>query len=206
MARGRLRQHVNPLGMSFQKFRGSVPELDSGREIELEIGCADAQFLFERAAQEPSRVHLGLEIRDQLVDQVNERAEQTGLPVRAIFCNANNHLRSVFPEGSVRRVFLNFPDPWFKKRHRKRRMIDEALVCDIHHVLEPGGELFFQSDVWDVALDTMDIVERVDHLYENRAGVWSFWKDGNPYAARSWREEHCEAAGMPIWRLWHRRR
>jgi tRNA (guanine-N7-)-methyltransferase len=85
-------------------------------------------------------------------------------------------------------------------------MIDEALIRDIHQILEPGGELFFQSDIWDLALDSMDMIERLDELYENRAGSWSFWRRGNPYGVRSWREAHCEEAGLPIWRLWYRRR
>lgn len=197
----RLRQHVNPLGVSFQGFAVDPLELDGAREIELEIGCAEAQFLFERALLDRSRLHIGLEIREALVEWVNREAERQDLPVEAIFCNANNHLRQLFPKCSVTRVFLNFPDPWFKKRHRKRRMIDPGLARDIHQVLRPGGELFFQSDVWDVALDTLDIFERLDHLYGNRAGSWSFWKEGNPYRARSWREEHCERDGLPIWRL-----
>jgi tRNA (guanine-N7-)-methyltransferase len=204
--RVRVRQHVNPLGLAFEEFRGELPALEPGREVELEIGCAEAQFLFERAAQDDSRLYLGLEIRDRLVDWVNREARALGLPVHAVFCNANNHLRAVFPPGSVRRVFLNFPDPWFKRRHHKRRMIDEALVRDIHHILEPGGELFFQSDIWDLALDSMGMIERLDELYENRAGGWSFWKRGNPYGVRSWREAHCEEEGLPIWRLWYRRR
>jgi tRNA (guanine-N7-)-methyltransferase len=203
--RVRVRQHVNPLGLSFEQFRGELPELAPGREIELEIGCAEAQFLFERAAQDDSRMYLGLEIRDRLVDWVNSEARAQGLPVYGVFCNANHHLRTLFVPGSVCRVYLNFPDPWFKRRHHKRRMIDEALIQDIHHILEPGGELFFQSDIWDLAIDTMDMLERLDHLYDNRAGSWSFWKRGNPYGARSWRETHCEQEGLPIWRLWYRR-
>ncbi len=203
--RSRIRQHVNPLGLAFEEFRGEMPEIEPDREIELEIGCASAQFLFERAANNSDRLYLGMEIRDQLVDGVNDEANDRNLPVYGVFCNANNHLKTLLPTGSVQRVYLNFPDPWFKKRHRKRRMIDEQLVRDIHTVLVPDGELFFQSDVWDVALDTLDIIERLDHLYENRAGAWSFWKDGNPYDARSWRESNCEKQGLPIWRIWYRR-
>lgn len=203
--RVRVRQHVNPLGLSFEEFRGALPAIEPGREIELEIGCAEAQFLFERAAQDDSRMYLGLEIRDRLVDWVNSEARAQGLPVHAVFCNANHHLRTLFAPGSVNRVYLNFPDPWFKRRHHKRRMIDEGLIRDIHHILAPGGELFFQSDIWDLAIDTMDLVERLDHLYDNRAGSWSFWKRGNPYGARSWRETHCEQEGLPVWRLWYRR-
>ncbi len=204
--RSRVRQHVNPLGLGFEEFRGVMPPLEPGREVELEIGCAEAQFLFERAAQDDSRLYIGLEIRDALVDSVNLESRAREVPVHAVFCNANNHLQDLLPPASVRRVFLNFPDPWFKKRHRKRRMIDEKLARDIHTILEPGGELFFQSDVWELALDTMDILERCDELYENRAGEWSFWKRGNPYGARSWRESHCLEHGLPIWRIWYTRR
>lgn len=202
----RIRQHVNPLGLFFEEFHGQAPRLEPGRAVELEIGCAEAQFLFERAAQDACRCYIGLEIRNDLVDWVNQEAEARGAPVQAVFCNANRHLRLLFGSGSVRRVYLNFPDPWFKRRHQKRRMIDQALLRDIHHVLAPGGKLFFQSDVWDVALDTMDMMERLDDLFENRAGSWSFWKQGNPYGVRSWRESHCEREGLPIWRLWYRKR
>ena len=205
--RSRVRQHVNPLGLAFEDFRGHMPDIEPGREVELEIGCADAQFLFERAQADDGagRLYLGIEIRSQLVDAVNAEAKARNLPVHIVFCNANHHLASLLPAQSVARVYLNFPDPWFKKRHRKRRMIDEALLRDIHAILVADGELFFQSDVWDVALDTLDLVERLDDLFENCAGSWSFWKRGNPYGARSWRESHCQEAGLPIWRAWYRR-
>lgn len=204
--RVRVRQHVNPLGLVFEAFRGVLPLIEPGREVELEIGCAEAQFLFERAEAYRDRLYVGLEIRDKLVAWVNDEAQARGLPVHAVFCNANLHLRELFAPASVHRVFLNFPDPWFKKRHHKRRMIDEGLARDIHRVLVPGGELFFQSDVWDLVLETMDTFERLDDLYVNAAGSWSFWKQGNPYGARSWREAHCEEEGLPIWRIWYHRR
>jgi tRNA (guanine-N7-)-methyltransferase len=212
--RTRVRNHVNPLGLAFETFRGHKPTIESGCVVELEIGCADAQFLFQRAERDRElghelgreRLYLGMEIRSQLVDDINILAKERELPVLGVFCNANHHLRALLSPRSVRRVYLNFPDPWFKKRHRKRRMIDEELIRDIHGVLEPGGELFFQSDVWDVALSTLDIVERLDHLFDNHAGDWSFWKRGNPFGVRSWREQHCQNAGLPIWRLWYRRR
>ena len=202
----RRRQHVNPLGLGFERFRGERPALPAGRPVELEIGCADAQFLFERARREPERWYVGLEIRHQLVDEVNGRARQEGAPVQGVFAHANHHLADLFPAGSLARVFVNFPDPWFKKRHHKRRLMDEELARDIHEVLAPGGELLFQSDVWEVALDALAVLESAEELFENQAGPWSFWRAGQPFGARSWREQHCEEEGLPIWRILYRRR
>lgn len=202
----RRRQHVNPLGLGFHTFRGERPRLVPGRPVEVEIGCADAQFLFERAAADSERCYVGLEVREQLVREVNQRAAETGAPVQAIFCNANHHLADLFDAGSVSRVYLNFPDPWFKQRHRKRRMIDSVLAGHIHTVTAPGADVLVQSDVWEVALDALEVFEREEQRFENQAGSWSFWKEGNPYGARSWREANAEAEGLPIWRILYRRR
>jgi tRNA (guanine-N7-)-methyltransferase len=197
----RRRQHVNPLGLGFTRRRPPAPALPAGRAVEIEIGCADAQFLFERAAREPAHFYVGIDIRHQLIDDVNQRAESTGLPVMATFGHANLHLESLFPAGRAARVFVNFPDPWFKRRHRNRRLMDGDLARSIATVLAPGGELLLQSDVWDIALDAMAVLDGLDDLYSNAAGPWSFWKGRHPYGARSWREAHCEDAGLPIWRL-----
>jgi tRNA (guanine-N7-)-methyltransferase len=148
----RIRQHVNPHQAHFAHFRGERPPLD-GRLVELEIGCADAQFLFERAARDPARLYVGLEIREELAQLVNRRARRSGAPVHAVFCQAQLHLAELFPAGSVERVYINFPDPWFKRRHHDRRMVDDALATAVAAVVRPGAELFVQSDVWEIALD-----------------------------------------------------
>jgi tRNA (guanine-N7-)-methyltransferase len=203
--RARQRQHVNPLGFGFETFRGERPALRPGCRTEVEVGCADAQFLFERAALDPNANYVGIEIRDFLVDEVNRLAAKRGVPVQSVFCNANHHLGDLFAPASVDQVYVNFPDPWFKRRHRKRRMVDASLVRHIHAILRPGGALFFQSDVWEVALDALDVFERHDELFDNRAGDWAFWKEGNPYGVRSWREQNCEREEMPVWRLMYER-
>lgn len=195
----RIRQHVNPNLLHFATFRGARPPIDD-RRIELEIGCADAQFLFERAALDPTGNYVGLEIREELVDLVNKRARQRGAPVHAVFCQAQLHLPELFPEGRVDRVYVNFPDPWFKRRHHDRRMVDEVLAAAVAQVVKPGGDVFVQSDVWDIALDAMSVFER-DGRFENVAGEWTFWRGGNPYGVRSWREQNAEETGLPIWRI-----
>ncbi|HEY1813291.1 MAG TPA: hypothetical protein VGG74_13160 [Kofleriaceae bacterium] len=200
----RIRQHVNPLEVFFQTFRGAKPELEPSRELEVEIGCAEAQFLFERAKLEPSRNYVGLEIREDLVDYVNKRAAREGAPVHAVFCQAQLHMAEVFGDVKAARVYINFPDPWFKRAHRARRMVDRALIAGVAAITQPGAELFVQSDVWEIALDAMSAIES-DGRFANAAGEWSFWRDGNPYGVRSWREQNAEETGLPIWRIWYRR-
>ena len=199
----RIRMHVNPTQLHFTRFRGERPPLD-GRLVEVEIGCADAQFLFERATIDPSRLYVGIEIREDFTLLVNKKAKRDGLPVHAVFCHAQLHIKEVFAEGSVERVYVNFPDPWFKKRHHVRRMVDPALADQLAHVLRPGGELFFQTDVWAIALDAMATFDS-DERFVNDSGEWSFWKQGNPYGVRSWREQNAEETGLAIWRLMYRR-
>ncbi len=202
----RIRQHVNPLGAHFMEFRGELPVLDAARPIEIEIGCAEAQFLFERAKREPDRQYVGLEIREELVHWVNRHARAAKLPLQAVFCQAQLHLPLIFEGHSVDRVYLNFPDPWFKKKHHNRRMIDDQLAVAIGEVTRPGAEIFMQSDVWEVALDAMEVLERRDEIFENLTGDWTFWRGGNPYGARSWREQNAEETGLAIWRIRYRRR
>ena len=196
----RIRQHVNPLEMFFEQFRGQAPVLDPARELEVEIGCADAQFLFERAAREPSRQYVGLEIREDFVELVNERAAQTKLPVTAVFCQAQLHLPIVFGAAKASRVFINFPDPWFKRAHKNRRMVDPVLIAGVAQLTAPGAELFVQTDVWELAIDALSAIENDGH-FANRAGEWTFWKTGNPYGVRLWCEQNAEETDLSIWRL-----
>jgi tRNA (guanine-N7-)-methyltransferase len=198
--------HANPRALSYEAFRGIRPELEPGRPIELEIGCADAQFLFERAAIDPGRHYIGAEIREDLVAQVNSRARAAGVPVHVVFCQAQLHLAEVLPAGSVDRVYVNFPDPWFKRKHHNRRMVDAALAEQIAQVARPGADVFVQTDVWDLAIEALETFERMDEDFANAAGPWSFWRGGNPFGVRSWREQNAEETGLPIWRILYRRR
>ena len=59
--------------------------------------------------------------------------------------------------------------------------------------------------MWDIALDAMSTFDS-DDRFANAAGEWTFWRGGNPYGARSWREQNAEATGLPIWRMRYTRR
>ena len=204
MAR-RVRHHVNPHHTSHLTRQLPAVALPPGRDVEVELGCADARFLFERAPLHPELYLVGLEIRVPMVDEVNEKAAALALAnLRAVYCNINVDLPSLFPDRSLARIYVNFPDPWFKRRHQNRRLMNDELVPVLHDKLRPGGELFFQSDVYDLALDAMAVLESAPDHFANRLGPWSFVRD-NPFDAKSLREVRCEERGMRIWRMCYRR-
>jgi tRNA (guanine-N7-)-methyltransferase len=202
--RRRVRHHVNPLGGRFLDTRAVRIER-GGRPLEVELGCADARFLFERAPRHPDVEFVGVEIREPLVDEVNELARERGIAnLRAVFANITTELDTLFGDGALRRIFVNFPDPWFKARHHKRRLMTPELARVLARKLEPGGELLFQSDIWDLGIDAMCVLEGEDALVNTAEEPWTFLRD-NPYEEKSLREVRVEEDGVRVWRLLFRR-
>ncbi len=201
----RIRHHVNPLRQKLLHIAPGALRLPSGAPspLDIEIGCADAQFLFELARRDPTTSYVGIEIRRPLVDDVNQRAAAEGLRhLTAIFAHANIDLPTLLGGHRVRRFFINFPDPYFKRAQHKRRLLTPELAAQLVALLADGGELFFQSDVWELALDAMAVLEITPGL-RNVAGEWSFVRQ-SPYPARSLREDRVEARGLPVWRMLYR--
>jgi len=203
----RIRHHVNPLKSDFLSTGAEPILLPAGPPVEVELGCADARWLFERAAADCVPLLIGVEIRRELVRKVNARATASSLAprVRAVYANISQDLGRLFAGGEVTRFVLNFPEPWFKRRQKKRRLVTPELVDILWQKLAPRGEVFFQTDVWDLALDAMAVFEAADDTFENAAGAWSFLR-GNPFGARSQREDRCIERGRPIWRILYQKK
>jgi tRNA (guanine-N7-)-methyltransferase len=174
-----------------------------GDWVEMEIGPGRGWFLVERAAAEPRAALVGLEIRRKWAAVVDARLARRGLSARArVFAaDARDALPRLVPDASIRRVFLSFPDPWWKKRHQKRLVLRDDFLDQIARLLEPAGELFVQTDV----------AERAS-AYETLVGDDSrFVPDGDHpgspriadhgYVARSPRERRAMADGLPIVRM-----
>ncbi|HYX17380.1 MAG TPA: tRNA (guanosine(46)-N7)-methyltransferase TrmB, partial [Nostoc sp.] len=143
MAAVRVRQHVNPLGKKYQT-PASPQDLEKiyakpNQPLHLDIGCAKGQFLVNMAKIEPNWNFLGLEIREPLVVEANKLRSELGFTnLHYLFCNVNNSLHSILsslPPGSLQRVTIQFPDPWFKTRHAKRRVVQPELVADLANYL-----------------------------------------------------------------------
>jgi tRNA (guanine-N7-)-methyltransferase len=198
----RIRQHVNPLRADFLEISLEPLALRPGCPVEVELGSAEAQFLMERASEDPGRNFVGVEIRRDLVELSNRRCREQGLAqVQSVFANVSVDLPRLFEPGSVSRFFVNFPDPWFKQRQRKRRVVNEDLIDQLAALLTSTGEIHVATDIFDIALDAMAALER--SRLRNLREPWSFLR-ASRFGARSWRERHCEADGIKIWRLAYR--
>lgn len=199
----RIRQHVNPLKSDLLSIAVERIDAAPGVALEVELGSAEARFLFERARAAPGRRYVGVEIRREMVDKANRQSAEAGLGVRSVFANMSVDLPRLFADGSVARFHLNFPDPWWKSRQHKRRVVSPELFADARRALAPGGEISMMTDVFDLAIDAMAALESGGFL--NLRAPWSF-AAGNPFGARSRREQQCESEGTRIWRLRYRKR
>jgi tRNA (guanine-N7-)-methyltransferase len=105
------------------------------------------------------------------------------------------------PDGAFRRIYVNFPDPWWKKRHQKRLVVAAGLLDPLARVLAPRGELFIQTDVEDRAQQYEALLAMDARFCTAGDAPGSARLQDNPYGARSPRERRALADGLPIVRL-----
>ena len=158
-----MRQHVNPLSSNFDKIE-RIPSLsemfgDSKLNLHLDIGCASGEFLFDLALVNTSWNYLGIEIREKLVKTAKLKVTEREIKnLYFVFGNANNILNDIdnkFIIQNLKSISFNFPDPWFKKRHHKRRVIQPEFINNLSNSLQKGALIFVKTDVKDL-FDYMD--------------------------------------------------
>ena len=158
-----MRPHVNPLSSNFNQIE-RIPSLsemfdDSKSNLHLDIGCAAGDFLFDLALVNTSWNYLGIEIREKLVKNAKLKVLEREIKnLYFIFGNAQNILNDVqskFIIKNLKSLSFNFPDPWFKKRHYKRRVIQPEFIEILSNSLQKGTLIFVKTDVKDL-FDYMD--------------------------------------------------
>ncbi|NEO28262.1 MAG: tRNA (guanosine(46)-N7)-methyltransferase TrmB [Kamptonema sp. SIO4C4] len=189
MARVRVRQHVNPLS---QQYQTPTPPPNweevfacSQQPLFLDIGCARGRFVLEMAQAWPEMNFLGVEIREPLVIEANQKRDREGLTnLHYGFSNINVDvpiLLASLPQGVLHTVAIQFPDPWFKKRHAKRRIVQPELVEAVAKYLPAGGQVFLQSDMEFVAVEMRDRFLAHPNFIPKHD---SLWLAENPFPSR----------------------
>lgn len=207
----RVRQHVNPLSQKYQQ-PPEPPDWDKiyavQQPLHLDIGCGRGQFLQTLAPQQPNWNFLGLEIREPLVIQALQLRDELGLTnLHFIFCNVNNFLRPLLaslPEGLLQRVTIQFPDPWFKKRHQKRRVVQPEVVDLLAEFMPAGGMVLLQSDVEAVALEMQERFQANAQFEQQKPEQPqqpdTHWLPINPLPVPTEREQSTLSRGEPVYR------
>ena len=177
-------------------------EAPSPAPRELEIGFGRGRFLVERARSAPGSRILGIEIKAKWGHLVEERRKREGLHhVVAIAGDARQILPRLRPSGALSRVFLHFPDPWWKKKHGKRRVLDDDFLHDVARLLAPGGELFVQTDVEERAIEMRERIEGYETEGARAFHTPRGFDMPNPYGARSNREARADEDHLPVYRV-----
>ncbi|CAM6114079.1 unnamed protein product [Calypogeia fissa] len=219
----RVRQHVNPLKASLvaplAPVKWEAVFADCTLPLMVDIGCGPGRLLMVLAKRSAGTQNfLGLDVRERLVDRAKLWAEELNLSGNVHFVTANatvsfRSLLATYP-GPLAYVSILCPDPHFKRKHRKRRIVQKELVDAIVHYLKPGGEICVQSDVKDVALEMRtEFDEQLESSLQVVAGDGDTpvkrdsegWVEVNPLGVPSEREAFVEANGGRVYRAVYRR-
>ncbi|WP_455380255.1 tRNA (guanosine(46)-N7)-methyltransferase TrmB [Acidihalobacter prosperus] len=169
--------------------------------ITLEIGFGDGQSLSCQAKEHPERDFVGIEVHRPGVGRLLQLIEQENLTnVRIFNADAVEVLETKIPDGSLNTVQIFFPDPWHKKRHHKRRIIQSDFVALLARKLEPNGRLHLATDWEDYALHMTEVIDS-SGLFMNRQQ----WGTGNGNRPPTKFEQRGKLKGHGIYDIIYRK-
>lgn len=210
----KVRQHVNPLSSRYlvpmeggdewvtnNYFNPTLPAI-------VDIGCAKGTWVLKSGLANPDKNILGLEIRRPVVEFALERKFKWGLNnVHFLSVNVNVDLERILFDlktkgGSIDMVTIQFPDPHFKKKHKKRRVVNEKLVNTIVSYLDVGKKVFLQSDILDVTEDmVLNFANNSELKIVEGFDIEKLDINLSPNKVLTEREIATQKKGLPIYRM-----
>jgi tRNA (guanine-N7-)-methyltransferase len=200
MPRVRVHQHVNPLAPFYRQAPkpidlGAVFS-DPAQPLHLDIGSGRGRFILRMAEVRSDWNFLGVEIREPLVVEANRLGHEQGRTnLRYEFCNAMlwlDRLLKDIPDDILQTVTIQFPDPWFKKKHAKRRMVNRELLDAVLGKLAVGGHIFVQTDIEPLADEMFGLFGSYPNLREISVT--------HPFDVKTEREKAVEEKGLQVFR------
>jgi tRNA (guanine-N7-)-methyltransferase len=171
----------------------------AARNLELEIGSGHGGYALAFGARHPDRVLVAVEQRKKFASDLEERARRRKLGNLVVLIGDARLLAPrIFRAGSLAAVHVHFPDPWWKRKHERRRLVDDGMSTLLLRLLRPGGLLDFRTDVERYALDAVERLEEAG--FDNALGPGRF-ADRDADEIPSTREKRYLASGQPVWRL-----
>lgn len=178
----RVRTHANPLSITkeihFEGFGNNQP-------IFVDVGAFKGEFMAELATQFPDHNYICFEIRSSIANDLREKFKDQ--PNFAVFDgdagrNFRNILQPCLDQGAViKNIFVNFPDPWFKDRHKKRRFITTTFCNELASWLPPKTEIVFQTDQQFLFDETLEYLKEtpyrnIEYFDDSVYGIPTDWE------------------------------
>jgi len=158
----------------------------------IDLGCGDGAFICELARKYPDKNFLGIDKMPGRVAKTSRKA--TGLPnVRVLNVEIAYAVQYLLREESVESFYLLFPDPWPKRRHHRRRLVDTNFLNSVHRALQSNGIL-------NIATDRLDYYEQIQRVAQDHSGLTIADPAENDLPMTKF-EKRFHALGAPIHRL-----
>lgn len=168
--------------------------------LKLEIGFGNGKFLIEMAIREPESNFVGMDFYHKGIRKVITRINKLQLKnIRIAYGDAKERIPHLFNDGELQMIYINFPDPWPKKRHYKRRLIKPPFVDLVANKLMDGGKVHVATDNEPYALEILEFLEAQPEL-KNKIGPGVFRGNRNDFP-RSKYENNFINAGDKIYYL-----
>jgi tRNA (guanine-N7-)-methyltransferase len=166
---------------------------ENHNDVIIEIGFGNGDSLLQQVIEQPEYNFIGIEVHAPGVGHLLHHARQYAIRhLKIIRHDAVEVLKQQIPDNSVRQVQLFFPDPWHKKRHHKRRIVNPAFISLIHRKLKTGGH-------FHMATDWRDYAEQMLAQMENAEGFMNTAGKGNFSGSKGDRREtRFERRGMKL--------
>ena len=200
MSRFSLRPHaVGACFLTVGRPPDWVQVFGSDGPLELEIGCGAGGFALEYCRRYAHLRYVALEWRKRYAREVQHRAEKHGISnLRVIEGDARFIVARLFAPNSLDAIHIQFPDPWWKRAHHKRSLLQPNFIAVLHGCLKTGGYLDFRTDVEVRAQEGLAALEAAGFVNPAGPGVFhTFDVDELP----STRERRCLRAGGPVYRV-----
>ncbi len=192
--KNRIRHHVNPLSiLKEHHFDG----FDNLYDIVVDIGAFKGEFIAGLLEQFPEHNYIALEVRARMAQYLRKRFKEYDNVV-VFDGDATRNLKNILLPSQkagafIREIYVNFPDPWPKKRHNKRRIITKKFLKSTEEWLDPRTTWIFQTDRKDLFDDTVAILDECNYAYE--------FFDAPPYGVTTDWENAKVTAGQKIYRM-----
>ena len=152
---------VENIGEEFKNnWRKFFDENNLSRELHVELGTGKGDFITQLAEKNPDKNFLGLEVEREVILKAARKIQEKNLKnVRLVLFDINR-ISEIFAENEIDRIYINFCDPWPKKRHSKRRLTHINFLEMYKKILKSGGEIFFKTDnrgLFDFSLEQFEI-------------------------------------------------